>query len=376
MDARMDSLLKVRVLEGLSCEVEYEVEMDRHSVAFALMLEIRRRTGWHWRRQKLINQATRLVIGEGTRLDELFPGEEAEIQLLHCDSSQLAPIEDRDAMEQMVRLSLDSLKYASKALKADKELVMMAVRLPGAFRYAAPLCQNDLDVARIAIAGCPQMFRFGGRTVRRDHAIASMAVQADPGNIRFVSPDLLRNRKFVQERVEKDGLALGATNARVPKEIIMAAVSQNGLALKFVAKKGVAANPELAKDEEVVMAAVQQNGKALKFAPDALRSKTEIVQAAVQQNPMAAKFVDGREAVLEAVRAQPKALRYVHRQFRDDPEVVEVAFAKDPATLVFAFKTAMLHMVGAHDDVLKFAKKSLQEDSDVLAKLATKRGGH
>lgn len=26
MDARMDSLLKVRVLEGLSCEVEYEVE--------------------------------------------------------------------------------------------------------------------------------------------------------------------------------------------------------------------------------------------------------------------------------------------------------------------------------------------------------------
>ena len=39
----------------------------------------------------------------GTRLDELFPGEEAEIQLLHCDSSQLAPIEDRDAMEQMVR---------------------------------------------------------------------------------------------------------------------------------------------------------------------------------------------------------------------------------------------------------------------------------
>ena len=220
------------------------------------------------------------------------------------------------------------------------------------------------------------MFRFGGRTVRRDHAIASMAVQADPGNIRFVSPDLLRNRKFVQERVEKDGLALGATNARVPKEIIMAAVSQNGLALKFVAKKGVAANPELAKDEEVVMAAVQQNGKALKFAPDALRSKTEIVQAAVQQNPMAAKFVDGREAVLEAVRAQPKALRYVHRQFRDDPEVVEVAFAKDPATLVFAFKTAMLHMVGAHDDVLKFAKKSLQEDSDVLAKLATKGGGY
>lgn len=219
------------------------------------------------------------------------------------------------------------------------------------------------------------MFRFGGRTVRRDHATASMAVQADPGNIRFVSPDLLRNRKFVQESVEKDGLALGATNARVPKEIIMAAVSQNGLALKFVAKKGVAANPELAKDEEVVMAAVQQNGKALKFAPDALRSKTEIVQAAVQQNPMAAKFVDGREAVLEAVRAQPKALRYVHR-LRDDPEVVEVAFAKDPATLVFAFKTAMLHMVGAHDDVLKFAKKSLQEDSDVLAKLATKRGGH
>lgn len=44
------------------------------------------------------------------------------------------------------------------------------------------------------------------------------------------------------------------------------------------------------KDKEVVLAAVQQDGLALKYASDKLRNDKDIVLAAVQKDPKAIRF--------------------------------------------------------------------------------------
>jgi hypothetical protein len=53
------------------------------------------------------------------------------------------------------------------------------------------------------------------------------------------------------------------------------------------------ATEELRGDREVVLAAVQQNGRALEYASTELQKDPEVMQAAVQQNCRELEYVWG-----------------------------------------------------------------------------------
>ena len=61
------------------------------------------------------------------------------------------------------------------------------------------------------------------------------------------------------------------------KEVVLAAVRQDGDALKYASK-------ELQKDKEVVLAAVWQHCRALNYASEELKSDKDVLLAAVRQN--------------------------------------------------------------------------------------------
>ena len=75
------------------------------------------------------------------------------------------------------------------------------------------------------------------------------------------------------------------------KEIVMAAVAQNGRALYYASDK-------LKNDKEIVMAAVAQKGRALGYASDELKNDKEVVTAAVAQNGDALKYVSEELTVM------------------------------------------------------------------------------
>ncbi len=66
-------------------------------------------------------------------------------------------------------------------------------------------------------------------------------------------------------------------------EFVLAAVSQNGLALQY-------ASEELQGDRNIVLAAVSQDGLALLFASEELQGDRNIVLAAVNQNGIALEY--------------------------------------------------------------------------------------
>ena len=68
------------------------------------------------------------------------------------------------------------------------------------------------------------------------------------------------------------------------KNIVLAAVRQNGLALQY-------APENLKADSAIVLAAVQQNGEALLYAPEALKTDSKIVLAVEKQNQRALQGV-------------------------------------------------------------------------------------
>lgn len=90
------------------------------------------------------------------------------------------------------------------------------------------------------------------------------------------------------ERVQEDGLLL----ERVPlgyqdREMVLAAVSENGFAIRF--------SPEpLKRDREIVSAALQENGLALRSVPDLLKDDEHVVLEAVQRDGLALRYASPR----------------------------------------------------------------------------------
>jgi hypothetical protein len=85
------------------------------------------------------------------------------------------------------------------------------------------------------------------------------------------------------------------------REILVQAVGQNGLALKFVGEEGRG-------DQDVVSAAVSQNGIALFFAAENMCADPQIVLQAIGNNPWAFELStfeirDNHQFVLKAMKS-------------------------------------------------------------------------
>jgi hypothetical protein len=97
------------------------------------------------------------------------------------------------------------------------------------------------------------------------------------------------DREIVLAAVTQNGLAFrqASIELKADREIFLAAVKQNIYALSW-------ASEELKADSKFMLAAVQQNGLTLRYALDDLRKDKEIVSVAVQQNREALKFASNK----------------------------------------------------------------------------------
>ena len=88
--------------------------------------------------------------------------------------------------------------------------------------------------------------------------------------------------------------------SRTDRDIVLAAVQKQGIALKY-------ASEALKADREIVLAAVKNNGYALQYASEDHKADREIVQAAIKIDPCALLCASeglsaDREIVLSAVQ--------------------------------------------------------------------------
>jgi hypothetical protein len=121
--------------------------------------------------------------------------------------------------------------------------------------------------------------------------------------------------------VEKDGLSLQHIDhaqlpAHIYHRIYMAAVQQNGMALRYI-------NPDRQTDE-ICLAAVRQTGKALHLV---VKQTPEIALAAVQQDGLSLHLVDIQtpEIALAAVQQNGMAVKYLRNQTPQDYRKIFIA---------------------------------------------------
>lgn len=128
------------------------------------------------------------------------------------------------------------------------------------------------------------------------------------------------NRDWMLSAVKYCGEILECVGVVDDREIVKAAVEQNGLALEY-------ASIGLRCDVEIVKTAVSQNGLSLQYVGDDFKSDVEIVKLAVFQNGRALMYAShelkrNRELVLEAVKNTVEAFEYADKMYDDDEEIL------------------------------------------------------
>ena len=188
----------------------------------------------------------------------------------------------------------------------------------------------------------------------------------------------------------KDGRVSKEKNIETLKRLVLATVSQDDSALQYVDHEKLSSEYYRA----VVLAAVSKNGLALKYASAELKKDREVVLAAVEQNGMALEYVGHeelslkgyREVVLAAVKKDGHALQCVnHEKLRPEgyPDVVLAAVKKDGHALQ-CVDHGKLSGAGCHAVVLaaveqnglalRHASPSLQGDYGVVLAAVEQNG--
>ena len=194
-------------------------------------------------------------------------------------------------------------------------------------------------------------------------------------------------------------LAKADTRFRADREVVLAAVQQDGCTLEY-------ASEDLRADRDVVLAAVRQRGFALKYASDDLRADREVVLTAVSRACGALQFASydmraDREVVLTAVRESGEgarytrkdscadwgmalstaqlvgwALRFANKELLADRDVMLAAVQQNGCALVCASddlradREVVLAALQQNDWALEFADKALLQDEQFMAELS------
>jgi len=148
---------------------------------------------------------------------------------------------DREVVLAALRRFGAALQFAAPEFRACRECVLTAVRHRGgylALDHAAPEFREDREVMREAVAWDGFALRYASEALRADRELVVLALESRPV-LRHASEALRADRELVLTAVRLhggDALRDAAPSLRADREIVLAAVQRNVEALDYAAE--------------------------------------------------------------------------------------------------------------------------------------------
>jgi hypothetical protein len=194
---------------------------------------------------------------------------------------------------------IGSIHLVSEKLWTNLEVILAAIEGGCPVQYLYTLnCLSHLEAENLKKVALAAVNRDGSqleylKNFKDDKQVVEAAVEENGRALQFASRRLREQDDLVEKAVNNNGLAL----AFAPKfcelrqiqvdedeRIICAALKQNAFAIQFLT--------HLKADSDMVYLAVKYRGRALQFVPPLFRSNRKIVQKAVSQDGTAIEFAD------------------------------------------------------------------------------------
>ena len=271
----------------------------------------------------------------------------------------------------------DVYKEASEALRADRGVLLEAMRRYGTLRYskicpyacAPAVLKHDTALALEAMAyRAGDVYSNLAPSLRANAEVAMCAL--DHGMlVHRLSSELLCDRANMCTLIARHGKVLMACHDRVIRNdpvLLKMAARTCGRVLSIVPT-------ELRADRAIVALAVANDGSALRYACETLRSDAEIVRTAVTQDGAAIEwahpqFLQDLATVVQAAKTAPAAVhRYASEEMLGTPQVL--------LAMLHAPGVRRTHALGQLKSILGVEMPSVaaaQECSDLAAELAAK----
>ena len=279
-------------------------------------------------------------------------------------------------------------KYAKPDLRADKFIVMEAVKAKGvALAHASKELQNDKEIVLEAVKQDADAFKFASKELQCDKEVfLTIKMLGRASALEFASSEIQDEKELVITALEDDGIALkhASTKIQNDKKFIMALLVDPARVNDWtISNLFNYVSKELQDDKEITMAVIKKDGSALKHASKKLKNNREVVIAAVEKNAYALKYVSkelqaDKEVVMAAVKQRGITLQYVSKKLQADKEVVMAAVKQYGLALQYASKELQadkdIVIAAAIKSItaLKYASIKMQKDSDVLEPLIPK----
>ncbi|EFC41472.1 hypothetical protein NAEGRDRAFT_58778 [Naegleria gruberi] len=154
----------------------------------------------------------------------------------------------------------DRIEKLSDEEKKDKELIIGHLKIsPMSFPFIDPSLKNDIDVVMTAVT------KHGGV-------------------LKFLSPEMKKNKEVVMAS-KHQGFAYADKTLQRDRQAILNAAQHYGGILELLDK-------DLRNDEEIVLQCIKTTPMSLEFASETLRNNPEIVRVAYNLDPKVVEFTD------------------------------------------------------------------------------------
>lgn len=246
----------------------------------------------------------------------------------------LAFQDDMEIILSAVKQNGLALRYSSLVLKSDRQITLEAVRQNGlALQYSS--LTHDREIVFEAVTQNGDALQYAHSSFVNDKELISASIRQEQKSnyfdhdcrgkaFKYASEKLKADKGWVLKMVQHCGLILEhvAPELQRNREIVLAAIKQNGEALKW-AKCFI--------DRNLILSAVKSNGRALYYAGDLFKSDLKIVKTAIMQDGSAIryadmKFKDDDKLGLLAVKKNGAALFYLSNRLKTSPQIILEAF--------------------------------------------------
>ena len=300
---------------------------------------------------------------------------------------------DKEFMLALLAYNGTYLQHASEELKADKEVIMAALKsgysLP--YEHVSDALKTDRDFLLEMVSLDAYCLEFFSEELKQDEQIV-LAAAKNSGNaaLEFGAEKFKKNKNILTEVVKNSHNALSflAENEKNDKKLVITAVDHNGYALQY-------ASEQLRNDKDVVIAAVRNYGNALEYASEQLQNDKDLVITAVRTNGDALQYAseelqNDKDVAMVALINSTEAFEYVSERLQSDKEFILHAIVQKDEDAVDddldsyisdnipeklkADKDFVLQMVKVNAMVLGCVSDELKVDKEVVT-LAVKNNG-
>ena len=251
------------------------------------------------------------------------------------------------------------LRFAGRALQADRDLVLMAIEQNGcALIYASEELREDKNLVLKAVKqdGKLHILNHVDKKLLADKDFMLEILREEGSALKYVSEELQGDQDFIFDafKLNKKTEILNYVKKEflADKNFMLKILGEDGTALKY-------ASEQLKSDQDVVLAAVTENAEAINDASEELQSDRDFILSAIKKNGFVLNHVDeeflsDRNYLLAAIMETGEAdfLENVDEEILGDKEFILKAIKGDH----FAFG---------------YASEELKEDRDVFLEAIT-----